>query len=293
MTINAALVQELRKVTGVGLMECKAALVKANGNMENAIKILRESGHAKALKKSGRVATEGMVAIRVSEDNKAAFIAEINTETDFAARDQSFIDFVARTMHRGLENQAIDLPSLLDLPVEIGKDLSIVQDCEELVAKIGENIKVRRVAFMTSEGVVGTYCHNNKIGVLVSLSTSDIALGKEIAMHIAASKPVVINPEEIPSALIDEEKEIFSKQAAQSGKPKEIIEKMVAGRIKKFVNEVSLLGQPYIKDPSITVGELLNKSSAQVLAFVRFELGEGVEKEEKDFVKEVIPQASK
>lgn len=279
MSISAASVQELRRITSVGMMECKNALLKANGDMDAAIKILRESGHAKALKKSSRVASEGVVAVKISADNKMAFMAEINSETDFAARDKTFLAFVARAMHRGLENKAVDVASLLDLPVEIGEDLSIAQDCEALIAKIGENIKIRRVALMSSEGVVGTYCHSDRIGVLVELSSSDVALSKDIAMHIAASKPIVVKPEEIPAAVIDEEKEIFSKQAAASGKPKEIIEKMVAGRIQKFVNEISLVGQPYIKDPSITVGELLKKASASVLSFVRFELGEGIEKE--------------
>jgi elongation factor Ts len=279
VNISAVSVQELRKITSVGMMECKNALLKANGDMDAAIKILRESGHAKALKKASRAASEGVVAVKVSEDNKIAFMAEINSETDFAARDKTFLAFVDRAMHRGLENQAIDVSSLLDLPVEIGEDLSIAHDCEALIAKIGENIKIRRVALMSSEGVVGTYCHNSRIGVLVELSSSDLALSKDIAIHIAASKPIVVKPEEIPASVIDEEKEIFSKQAMKSGKPKEIIEKMVAGRIQKFVNEISLVGQPYVKNPSITVGELLKNASASVLSFVRFELGEGIEKE--------------
>jgi elongation factor Ts len=278
MNISAALVQELRRITGIGMMECKNALIKAKGDMDEAIKVLRELGHAKALKKSSRIAAEGVVAIKVSEDNKTAFMAEINTETDFAARDESFVTFVAKVLRRGLESQAVDLPALLDLPVEIGEEQSVAQLCESLVAKIGENISIRRVALLNSEDIVGTYCHSNKIGVLVDLSSPDVTLGKEIAMHIAASKPVVVNPEEIPAALIDSEKEVFLRQAAQSGKPKEIIEKMVAGRIQKFVNEISLVGQSYIKDTSITVGELLKKTPALVRSFVRFELGEGIEK---------------
>jgi len=288
MSISAASVQELRRITSVGMMECKNALIKANGDMEKAIKFLQESGHAKALKKSGRVATEGVIEIKNSADNKTAFMAEVNTETDFAARDASFRDFIEKVMDIGLKNKAVDLPALLSLPMEIGKDLSIAQSCESLIAKIGENIKVRRVALVSSEGVVGAYCHNNKIGVLVEvLSSTDVTLAKDIAMHIAASKPVVVNPEEIPASLIDAESEIFIKQAEQSGKPKEIIEKMVKGRIQKFINEISLVGQPYVKDPAITVGQLLNKENAKVKSFVRFELGEGIEKEEKNFAEEV------
>lgn len=293
MSFPATLVQELRKITGAGMMECKQALVKTKGDIDAAIKVLRETGHVKALNKANRVAAEGVIAIKIREDNKSAFMIEVNTETDFVARDSSFEAFVTKIVSRGLESQAADLPALLDLQVEVGKDVSVAQDCEALVAKIGENIKIRRMALMNSNGIVGSYCHNGRIGVLVELSTSDIELGKDIAMHIAASKPIVINPEDIPAALIRSEEEIFSAQAAQSGKPKEIIEKMIVGRIQKFVNEISLVGQPYVKDPSITVGDLLKKAEAKVLSFVRFEVGEGIEKEEKDFAKDVMEQINK
>lgn len=295
MSFTAASVQELRKITGAGMMECKQALVKTKGDIESAVKFLRETGHAKALKKASRVAAEGVVAIKVAKDNKSAFMVEINTETDFAARDATFTAFVTRVINRGLEGEAVDLPALLDLQLEIGKELTLAQDCEALVAKIGENIKIRRVALIKNEGTIGTYCHNGRIGVLVELSPSqpDIELAKDIAMHIAASKPIVVNPEEIPAALIDSEKEIFYAQAIQTGKSKDIIEKMVVGRIQKFVNEISLVGQPYVKDTSITVGELLKKAGAEVLSFVRFEVGEGIEKEEKDFVKDVMAQVKK
>lgn len=290
MSFTAVDVQELRKVTGAGMMECKQALVKADGNMEAAIKVLRETGQAKALKKASRVAAEGIIAIKASENSKSAFMVEINTETDFAARDATFGAFVAMVVNRGLEAQTIDLSALLDLEAVPGKGSRIIQENETLTAKIGENIKIRRMALVSSEGVVGTYCHNGRIGVLVELSSSNIELAKDIAMHIAASKPIVVSPENIPAALIDSEKEIFYAQAAQSGKPKEIVEKMVVGRIQKFVNEVSLVGQPFVKDPAVTVGDLLKKANARVISFARFEVGEGIEKEEKDFAKEVMAQ---
>ncbi len=290
MNITAAQVKELRERTGAGMMECKKALVEAGGDIEKAIEAMRKAGQAKAAKKAGRVAAEGIIIIKTSADNKAAFMAEVNTETDFAARDENFKAFVDKVVTRGLEEQAVDLPALLAAPVQVGSERTIAQECEALIAKIGENIKIRRVALLRSEGIVSTYCHGGRIGVMAEMSTADMELGKDIAMHIVASKPEVVAPEDLSAALIAKEKEIYMSQAQLSNKPAEIIEKMVAGRIKKFVSEVSLLGQLFVKDPTITVGDLLSKTGAKVLSFVRFEVGEGIEKQETDFAREVMEQ---
>ncbi|MCK4608023.1 MAG: elongation factor Ts [Gammaproteobacteria bacterium] len=292
--ITAAQVKELRERTGSGMMECKKALVEAQGDMESAIAAMRKAGQAKATKKAGRVAAEGVVAIKVAADNEYAFMVEINTETDFAARDASFLAFVEQVVTCGLEQQAVDVPALLAMPIKRGSSIAVAQAHEALVAKIGENIQIRRVALLKqSEGLVGAYCHSNRIGVLVALEgAGDLALGKDIAMHIAASKPEVVAPEFLAAAVIDKEKEIYLAQAATSGKPAEILEKMVAGRIQKFINEISLVGQPFVKDSSITVGELLAQQKNKVVDFIRFEVGEGIEKEITDFATEVQAQVS-
>ena len=219
-------------------------------------------------------------------------MVEINTETDFVARDESFKRFSDAVAIFGLENGITDLSSLLN-SVREGQTLSIAQECEELIAKIGEKIQIRRVFLLHGDATVGVYSHGGRIGVMLALSKDEPVLAKDIAMHIAASKPEVILPDDLPQSLIDKEKEIRISQAEKSGKPKEIIEKMIEGQIKKFVNEVSLVGQPFVKDTSITVGELLNKADAEVLSFVRFEVGEGIEKEQADFAKEVMEQISR
>jgi elongation factor Ts len=289
MTITAAQVKELRERTGAGMMECKKALVEANGDIDAAIEAMRKAGQAKAAKKAGRIAAEGVIAIKVAPDNKAAFMVEINTETDFAAKDETFKAFTEMVVTRGLESEVADVPALLSLPVKSEQPSpTIIEALESLIAKIGENIQIRRMALIKSEGIVGAYCHGGRIGVLVEISTEDLALGKDLAMHIAATKPEVITPEQLPAATIDKEKEIYLAQAAKSGKSDEIIEKMVAGQIKKFVKEISLIGQPFIKDPSQTIENLLKDYNAQVLSFARFAVGEGIEKQETDFAKEVI-----
>jgi elongation factor Ts len=289
MTITAAQVKELRERTGAGMMECKKALVEANGDIDAAIEAMRKAGQAKAAKKAGRIAAEGVIAIKVAPDNKTAFMVEINTETDFAAKDETFKEFVEMIVTRGLESEVADVPALLSLPVKSEQPSpTIIEALESLIAKIGENIQIRRMALIKSEGIVGAYCHGGRIGVLVEISTEDLTLGKDLAMHIAASKPEVITPEQLPAATIDKEKEIYLAQAAKSGKPDEIIEKMVAGQIKKFIKEISLIGQPFVKDPLLTIDNLLKKHNTAVLSFVRFAVGEGIEKQETDFAKEVI-----
>lgn len=295
MNVTAAQVKELRERTGVGMMECKKALVESDGNMDKAIELMRKSGQAKAAKKAGRVASEGVIAIKIADNNKVGFMVEVNSETDFAARDENFLAFVDKIVARGLETMAVDVPALLAHTITVDSDLSIAQANEALVAKIGENIQIRRVALLQSkdEEVICSYCHGGRIGVMVKLVTAEMSLCKDIAMHIAASKPETIAPEDLSADVIAKEKDIYMSQAATSGKPVEIVEKMVAGKIKKFVNDISLLGQPFVKDPAITVGELLGKANAVVTAFVRFEVGEGIEKAEADFAAEVMEQVNK
>jgi elongation factor Ts len=294
VNITAVRVKELRERTGAGMMECKQALIKANGDVNVAIDILRKAGRAKAAKKGGRIAAEGIIAVKISNDEKTAIMIEVNTETDFASRDEQFKEFVNEVVTLGLENEVTDLSGLLKLKSRFeGGSRSVptvAEECEALIAKIGENIQIRRMALVKSDGIVGNYCHAGRIGVLVDLSVRDLQLGKDIAMHIAASKPEVTDPHDLPAEIIDKEKEIYQAEASETGKPKEIVEKMVAGRIRKFIDEVSLVKQPFIKDPTVTVGDLLKKLGAKVLFFVRFEVGEGIEKQKADFAKEVMSQ---
>lgn len=295
MNVTAAQVKELRERTGAGMMECKKALVEADGNMDKAIDLMRKSGQAKAAKKAGRVASEGVIAIKIADNNKVGFMVEVNSETDFAARDENFLAFVDKIVTRGLETMAVDVPALLAHTIASDSDQSIAHANEALVAKIGENIQIRRVALFQSkdEEVICSYCHSGRIGVMVKLVTTDMDICKDVAMHIAASKPEAITPEDLSPDTIAKEKDIFMAQAATSGKPADIVEKMVAGKIRKFVNDMSLTGQPFVKDPNITVGKLLEQSKAVVTDFVRFEVGEGIEKEETDFAAEVMAQVKK
>ena len=290
MSITAAQVKELRERTGAGMMECKKALLEVNGDIDAAIELMRKSGQAKAAKKAGRIAAEGIIAVSIASDNKSAFMVEVNSETDFVARDENFKSFVAKVAACGLANNAETLEQLLAAPLGADSANNVAVECEGLIGKIGENVQIRRVAFVRSEGVVAAYCHGARIGVLVNMPQGTQELGKDVAMHIAACKPEVVNPEDLPAELLAKEKEIYIAQAEQSGKPREIAEKMVVGKIKKFMGEVSLVGQLFVKDPTITVGELLQKTTAKVAAFVRFEVGEGIEKEETDFAAEVKAQ---
>lgn len=283
------LIKELRARTGGGgLKECKDALEEANGNVEKAIEILRKAGVVKAAKKSARIATEGVIVIKCVDDCKKAFMIEVNCETDFVARDANFLEFVAKISAIGLEKQASDVNVLLSLPYGNGKTIS--QAREELVAKIGENINVRRLVFMQSSVILGCYVHGNRIGVLINLSAGNKDLGKDLAMHIAASKPVAIDVKDLAQDLLSKEREIYLEQVKASGKPEKILEKMVEGKMQKFIGEITLLKQPFVKDPDITIEDLLRKDNAKVLEFVRFEVGEGIEKEKSDFASEVMAQ---
>jgi len=289
MTISAALVMKLRERTGAGMMECKKFLVATNGDIEQAITEMRKAGQAKADKKADRIAAEGAIVIARSDDGHRAVMLEINSETDFVARDENFIRFADNVAETALKTQAANTDALANETVA-GSSTTVEQARQELVAKIGENIKLRRLEQMHSEGVTGYYLHGSKIGVLVSLKNGDEALAKDIAMHIAASRPLVVTREQVPTDAIENEREIFTAQARESGKPQEIIDKMIEGRISKFIDEVSLLGQPYVKDPNKKVAQLLKEKNADVLSFTRFEVGEGIEKVEDDFVAEVMAQ---
>ncbi len=289
MTISAAMVMELRGRTGVGMMECKKFLIASNGDIEQAIIEMRKAGQAKADKKADRVAAEGAIFMARSADGKRAVMLEINSETDFAARDENFTRFANQVAIAALDTSTVDVAKLST--VALKETATTVEEArQELVAKIGENIKLRRVELMQSEGVVGTYLHGTRIGVLVSLKNNDEALAKDIAMHIAASRPVVVSHEQVSADAIAAERDIFNAQARESGKPQEIIDKMIEGRISKFLDEVSLLGQPYVKNPNIKVAQFLKEKGNEVIAFTCFEVGEGIEKKEDNFVEEVMAQ---
>ncbi|MDA0954143.1 MAG: translation elongation factor Ts, partial [Proteobacteria bacterium] len=279
--MSAALVKELRERTGLGLLECKKALAESGGDIEKAIEELRKSSGMKAAKKAGRTAADGIVMARVSDDGSYGQVSEVNSETDFVARDENFLNFANAVAGKALAAQETDVAALMAGELE--------QARESLVQKIGENIGVRRVAELTAEdGVVGAYVHgNNRIAVLVALRGGDQDLARDVAMHVAAVNPQVVSPDDMPQDLIEKEKEIYTAQALESGKPAEIIEKMIGGRIKKFLAENSLIEQAFVKDPDTTVGKLVQSAGASVTGFIRFEVGEGIEVEKVDFADEV------
>ena len=292
MAITAALVKELRERTGAGMMDCKKALVEANADLEAAIDLMRASGAAKAAKKAGRIASEGLVNVNISDDNKLAAILEVNSETDFVTKGSAFIDFVEMLGTLALKHKPESVESFVNLKLDSGETVDEAR--EGIVAKIGENISVRRVQIVSAEsGVLGAYKHGDRIAVLAVLSSKDSELAKDVAMHIAASRPECVSEDQLSSDLVEREKAVFIEQAKESGKPDNIIEKMVAGRMKKFVNEVTLYGQAFVKDPEITVGDLVKSRNSEVKSFVRYEVGEGIEKKEDNFVEEVMAQAQR
>lgn len=291
MSITAGMVKELRERTGAGMMECKRALVESNGDIEAAIEAMRKSGMAKADKKSGRVAAEGMIVVRTSADKKRAVLVDVNCETDFVAKGDDFQQFAAAVGDCVLANQPADMDALNALPLTPGGQ-TVDEVRRALIAKIGENMAVRRFKLAAApNGVVGCYLHGSRIGVVVELVGGTEELAKDIAMHVAASRPICVSEEQVAPELIAKEREIFKAQAADSGKPENIIEKMVDGRIKKFLAEVTLVGQPFVKDPETTIGKLLQSAKASVAGFTRYEVGEGIEKQQTDFVAEVMAQA--
>jgi elongation factor Ts len=292
ITISAGMVKELRERTSSGMMECKKALVEANGDMELAIENMRKAGLAKADKKSGRIAAEGIIGVKVSEDGKAVAIVDINCETDFVAKADDFVNFVNSVSVALLNAENIETEEqLLAMPLEGG--VTVDEMRRGLISKLGENITVRRFEkFKTTEGGTACYLHGNKIGVIVELAMADQELGKDVAMHIAASKPVCVSEDQVPTETIEKEKEIFLAQQEEKikGKPADIVEKMIAGRVSKFLGEVTLLGQPFIKDDKKTVGQLAKEKGNIIIRFSRFEVGEGIEKKEENFAEEVMAQ---
>lgn len=291
MAITADMVKQLRERTGAGMMECKKALTETNGDMEAAVDLMRKSGAAKADKKAGRVAAEGRVVINIAQDAKKAAIVEVNSETDFVAKDASFMEFSNEVGNVTLNAQPADLAALLALPMANGQ--TVEEGRTSLIAKIGENIQVRRFELVDAgEGEVASYQHGARIGVVVSLKGGDAELGKQVAMHIAASKPICVDETGVPAEVLERERNIQIDIAMQSGKPREIAEKMVVGRMNKFLGEITLVGQPFVMNPEQTVGDLLKSKGATVLNFVRLEVGEGIEKKQENFADEVAAQAA-
>lgn len=287
-TISAALVKELRERTSAGMMECKRALEENGGDIEKAIQHMREKGLAKADKKADRVAAEGIIVALVSSDKKHGLLMEVNCETDFVARADDFIHFAKASAAKMLSEKADNLETAVNLKLDSGE--TIEETRRALVSKLGENIQIRRHVTKNSKHQLISYVHSHRIGALVEMEGGDEVLGKDIAMHIVATHPLVIHPQEVSKEVIQKEKDIFSAQASQSGKPANIIEKMIEGRIKKFLDEVSLLGQPFVKNPDESVGKLLEQHKAKVLSFTRYAVGEGIEKKTTDFAKEVMDQ---
>lgn len=282
--ISAALVKELRERTGLGMMECKKALQEANGDIEQAIDDLRKNAGLKSAKKAGRIAAEGAIVIRAADDASFAAMLEINSETDFVARDENFKAFAQNVAAKAFEARSEDVAALMDGELEDARN--------QLVQKIGENISVRRIAIVEApEGVVGGYVHGDRIGAVVVLKGGNADVARDIAMHVAAINPAVARPEDMPQEQLDHEKSIILAQPDMAGKPTEIAEKMVQGRLKKYLAENSLVNQPFVKDPNVSVAEYAKSAGGEVVSFVRFEVGEGIEKEEVDFAKEVMEQA--
>jgi elongation factor Ts len=286
MAITASMVKELRERTGAGMMECKKALVESGGDLDAAAEALRKAGAAKADKKAGRVAADGRVVIK-QEGSKAA-IVEVNSETDFVAKDENFVAFAEAVADAVLAAGKTDVAELAKQTLSDGR--SVEEARTELVQKVGENISVRRAQIVVADGPFAYYTHGARIGAIVALEGGDEALARDIAMHVAAINPVCIDESGVPAETLETEKRIFTEQAEASGKPAEIIEKMVTGRVAKFLKEITLVGQPFVKDPDVTVGKLLKAANAAVLSFVRFEVGEGIEKKEDNFVEEVMAQ---
>ncbi|MGI9237908.1 MAG: translation elongation factor Ts [Woeseiaceae bacterium] len=286
MTVTASMVKELRERTGAGMMECKKALVETNGDLDAAAEELRKSGQAKADKKASRVAADGRVV--VSTDAGRAVIAEINSETDFVAKDENFIGFAEAVAAAALSSNTSDVDALASQAIDDSR--SVDQARTDLISKVGENISVRRVSIVGGEGPIGHYTHGARIAAVVILEGGDDELARDIAMHVAATNPVCTDADGVPAETLERERRIFSEQAAESGKPPEIVEKMVSGRVAKFLKEITLVGQPFVKDPDISVGKLLKDQGASVASFVRFEVGEGIEKKADNFVEEVMAQ---
>jgi elongation factor Ts len=287
MAVSASMVKELRERTGAGMMECKNALVEVEGDLDAAKELLRKRGQASAAKKASRIAAEGRIELAVGDG--VAVAVEVNCESDFVGKDENFRRFAGQVAKLALERRPDDLDALMALELSDGMTLEDAR--RDLVAKIGENISVRRFQIVRAKGQIGSYLHHgDKIGVLVDIENGDDTLRKDVAMHIAFSNPNYISADEVPAAAIEQERKFLSEQAEQSGKPPEIAEKMVEGRLRKYLKEITLLGQPFVKDSDITVGKLLEQSDARVSGVVRLEAGEGIDKKVEDFAAEVQAQ---
>lgn len=286
MAVSASQVKELRERTGLGMLECKKALKETDGDIEVAIENLRKASGLKAAKKAGRTAADGVVTAKVAEDGSYGVVLEVNSETDFVARDEGFLAFVSKVTDKAFATKAESVEALVDEALETER--------QELVQKIGENIGIRRVQLVeAASGVVAQYVHsNNRIAVLVALTAGESDVAKDVAMHVAASNPQVVKPEDMPADVLEKEKDVIRAQPDMEGKPAEIVEKMIGGRIKKFLKENSLVEQPFVKNPDVTVGKLVKEAGADITAVVRFEVGEGIEKKQEDFAAEVAAQVS-
>ncbi len=293
MQISASMVKELRDRTGAGMMDCKKALQETAGDIEAAIDAMRKSGIAKAAKKAGRIAAEGTIVIQPDHAGNQAVILEVNCETDFVAKDENFQDFSRQLATVLLDQCNGSTDGLEDLPLNTMQSGTVEEARLQLVTKLGENISVRRYARInkTTGGALGIYVHGIRIGVIVDLSTDNPVLAKDLAMHIAAANPLCVDEQDVPQEVLEKEREIQLAQARQSGKPDEIVEKMVSGRMKKFLRENTLSGQAFVKDPDITVAALLKANNASVKGFIRYEVGEGIEKKVDNFAAEVMQQA--
>jgi elongation factor Ts len=281
------MVKELRERTGAGMMECKKALVEAQGDMDAAIESLRKSGLAQADKKAGRIAAEGRIALAVSDDGRQAVMVEVNCETDFVAKDESFNAFAESVAQNTLADNPADIEALLETRVD---GATVEEARQALVSKIGENIQVRRFVRASTDGLIGAYVHGGRIGVLVDLEGGSEELARDLAMHVAAMSPEFVSADDVPEPVIAREKDILEAQAEGTGKPPEIIEKMVEGRLRKHLAGITLLGQAFVKDSDLTVAQLLDQSGAAVRGFNRLAVGEGIEKKQENFADEVMQQ---
>ena len=292
MQITASMVKELRERTGSGMMECKKALQETDGDIDTAIENMRKSGMAKADKKSGRIAAEGRVVIEISEDGQSAAVVEVNCETDFVSGGDDFLSFVSAIAKTALANKPADVAALSEMTLD-GASETVEEARKAKIAKIGENMQLRRFEILeTTTGTFGSYLHGLRMGVLVEMEGGSDELIKDVAMHIAASNPICISEADVPADVLDKEKDILRAQALESGKPADIVEKMLTGRIRKYLAEITLLGQSFVKDPDKTIETLLSDAGVKVNKFVRYEVGEGIEKKSENFADEVMAQVS-
>lgn len=288
MSISAETVKTLRERTGAGMMECKKALIETGGDLDAAAEIMRKAGLAKADKKAGRIAAEGAIVVAKSADGRSAVLVEVNCETDFVARQPEFQAFAAQVAEAALRASATQPEALAALKLADGKTADETR--RTLVAKIGEKIDVRRASLLSAADRVGSYVHGSRIGTLVGLKGGDDTLARDLAMHVAAANPQYVAPADVPQDVVAKEREILAAQAAAEGKPPAIVEKMVEGRLRKYLAEICLTGQPFVKDPDVSIGQLLEKSKATIGGFLRYEVGEGIEKKQENFAAEVMAQ---